>query len=60
MVNESIQECCYHLPITKNGRPFGKAKIGRDDHVGEFVSLAKQMKQQRTTTLAKRQITQLV
>ena len=45
---ETIEQCGGHFCVAKDGGPFTKAKIGRDDDAGALVELAEQVEQQCT------------
>ena len=60
MMGQPVQKRSRQFCITEHISPFWKAQISRDDHAGSFVQFAEQMEQQRTASLAERQITQFI
>ena len=59
-MRQPVEQCGGHLGITKDARPFGEGQIGRDHHAGVFVEFREQVKQQSSTGLAERQVTQFI
>ena len=48
-MGEAIEQCCCHLGIAKDLRPFGEAEIGCDDDAGALIEFAQQVDLQRAT-----------
>ena len=46
-MGEAIEQCCCHLGIAEDLRPFREAEIGCNDDAGPLVELAQQMEEQR-------------
>ncbi len=46
-MGEPVEQCCCHLYITEDLRPFTEAKVGRDDDAGAFIELAQKVEQLR-------------
>ena len=59
-MGEAIEQCCCHLGIAKDLRPFGEAEIGGDDHAGALIELAQQVEQQGAARGAERQVAELI
>jgi len=59
-VGQSIEQRRCHLGIPKYARPFSKRQVGRDQYADPFIQLGQQVKQQGPSSLAERQIPQLI
>ncbi len=57
---EPVEECCCHLCVAEDLRPFTEAEVGCDDDAGALIELAKKVEQQCTAGRAERQVAKLV
>ena len=60
VVGKPVEQCGGHLGVAKYLTPFPEAKVGGDQHAGSLVELGEQVEQQRSTSLAERQVAQLI
>ena len=60
VVRDAIEKRGRHIGVAENAGPFTAVQIGRDHHAGVLVELAEQVKQQRDSCLAERQVAPLV
>ena len=57
---EPVEECCCHLCIAEDLRPFAEAEVGRDDDARALIELAQKVEQQRTAGRAEWQIAEFI
>ena len=60
MMSETVEQCCRHLRIAEDARPFTECEIGRDDDRGSLVEAADHVEQQLSSGLGEGQIAQFV
>lgn len=59
-MGEPVEQCCCHLCVAEDLRPFTEAEVGRDDDAGALIELAQKVEQQGTAGRAERQVTELI
>jgi hypothetical protein len=55
VLGQAVEECCGHLRVAEDGRPFGECEVGGDDNRGAFVEAADEMEEQLSTGLCEGQ-----
>jgi hypothetical protein len=60
VVRQAVEQGGGHLGVAEDAGPFAEGQVGGDEHAGALVELAQQVEQQRPTSLAERQVAQLV
>jgi len=59
-MGETVQPRRRHLCVAEDAAPLAEAQIGLDDDAGVLVEFGQQVKQQRTTGLAEREVAEFV
>lgn len=59
-MGEPIEQCCRHLGVSEDRRPFAGAEVGGDDHTGALLEFAEKVEQRCAARGAERQVSQLI
>ena len=57
---EPVEECCCHLCVAEDLRPFAEAEVGCYDDAGALIEFAQKVEQQCAAGRAERQVAKLV